>query len=257
MTPGASPGRAAVALAAAAVALALLLMTQAPAARADVPWTGIGVLRVYGTFQENVSLPGGAYYLTLAGYDATSYVNATLSSNGTVFAQDNRTGQASTPVSLPAGNYSIALAGRGRAALGWDFTNGSATNFPADHILVAFLTPEAPRLHIDVSLGDALDVFLHLYDADLIEAGNATLATSSGVDFILPTSRTSVALLVAAATGSPPGGLFGLAWSSGPVNPPIDFTAWPWFLLWILVPVAVAFAVFVLLHRRGPRRGMA
>ncbi len=237
------------------MALVLLLVTQAPAARAADTGTGIGVLFVNGTFQENVTLPGGGYYLVLATDDASSYVNATLSYNGTVFAQDNRSGAASTPVSLPAGNYSIALSGRGRAALGWDFTNGSATNFPDDEILVAFLTPAGPRLQVDVSLGDTTNVFLHLYDAGLVAAGNASVTASGGVDFLLPSSRTAVALLVAAATGGPPGGLFGLAWTSGPLNPPIDFTAWPWFLLWIFVPMAVAAVLLVVLHGRRARSG--
>lgn len=253
MTPATLRGHTVVALAAVGLALALLFVCQAPLARAASSGTGIGVVSVDGSFQENVTLPGGAYFLTLAPYDASSYVNATLAYNGTVYAQDNRSADGSTPVSLPAGNYSIALAGRGRAALGVDFTNGSATTFPDDQILVAFLTPAGPRVHIDVSLGDAAAVSLHLYDAALVAAGNATVTASGGVDFILPTSRTAVALLVAAASAGPPGGFFGLAWTSGPLNPPIDYTAWPWFLLWIVVPVAVASGVLVALHRRRGR----
>ncbi len=256
MTPATPRGHAALALAAMGLALALLLIAQAPVTRAAYTWMGISILFVNGAVQENATLPGGSYYLMLATDNAASYVNASLSWNGTVYAQDNRSGEASTPVSLPGGNYSIALSGRGRAALGWDFTNGSATNFPDDAILAAFLTPTGPRVHVDVLLGDVTNVFLHLYDAALVAAGNATLTASGSVDFILPASRTTAALMVAAATGGPPGGLFSLAWSSGPVNPPIDFTAWPWFLLWILVPMVVAAVVVVLLHRRRGRRAM-
>lgn len=243
------------ALVASTLALVLIAAPQAPAVRGQAAGMGIGILSVDGTFQENVTLPfGGNYYLTVATDDISSYVDASVVFNGTVLAQDNRSLSASTLVSLPAGDYSIALSGHGRAALGWDFTNGSARNFPDNQTLVAFLSPAGPRIRVEVSMGDAQEIELHLYDDGLVAAGNATMTASGPVDFVLPPFRESIAYLAAKVISGNPGGLFGLAWSSGPLNPPLDFTAWPLFLLWIVVPVAVAAVVLVLRHRgrRGP-----
>jgi len=244
-------------LAAAILALVLLAVPQAPTVRAGLTGMGIGILSVDGSLQENVTLPvGGNYYLTIATDDASSFVNASVTYNGSVLAQDNRSLGMSTLVSLPAGDYSIALSGRGRAALGWDFTNGSAKNFPDNQTLVAFLAPSGPRIQVDVSMGDAQEIALRLYDDGLVAAGNATVTASGPVDFVLPGLRDSVAYLVATVATGNPNGLFGLAWSSGPLHPPLDFTAWPLFLLWILVPVALAAVVLVLLHRRRGGSGL-
>ncbi len=244
----------------AAVVLAafLIAVPQTPAARGQVSGLGSGILEVDGTFEENLTLPlGGNYYLTVAPYGASTFVNASVVYNGTVLAQDNRSQSASTPVSLPAGNYTIFLRGRGRAALGWDFTNGSQTTFPDNESLLAFLAPQGPRIHVDVGLGDAQSLKMRLYDDALVPAGNATVNASGGVDFLLPASRASIAYLYVTVIAGNPSGLYGLAWTSGPLNPPIDFTAWPWFLLWILVPVAIAAVVLVVLHRRRGRTGLA
>ncbi len=247
----------ALALVAVGAAVLLLAGSQAPTVRASVTGLGIGILSVDGTFRENVTLPvSGNYYLTIATDDGTSYVNASVAFNGSVLAQDNRSLGASTQVSLPAGNYTVSLAGHGRAALGWDFTNGSIQEFPDNATLVAFLAPSGERVHVAVALGDATNVSLHLYDDGLRLVGNASVTASGTVDFILPTQSDSVAYLTATVVAGTPNGRYGLSWTSGPLNPPIDFTAWPWFLLWILVPMAVAAVVVVLLHRQRGRRGL-
>ena len=248
--------RTASALAAGGLALLLLAVPFAPTARAETTGLGAGIFSVDGTFSENLTLPvGGNYYLTVAADDPSSYVNASVAYNGSVLAQDNRSTDASTPVSLPAGNYSLSLQGHGRAALGWDFTDGTQQTFPDNQTLVAFLAPPGPRLRIQVSLGDAEAIALHLYDDGLAPAGNTTVTTSGAVDFLLPATQASTAYLVATPTAGNPGGLYGLAWTAGPLHPPLDLTAWPFLLLWILVPVAVAAAVSAFLHRRR-RSGM-
>ncbi len=260
MTPATSGVGRALPLLAAALGLLLLVATVAPEARAQVQTggVGIGILTVDGALTENVTLTlGGNYYLTVATDDASSYVNASVVYAGGVLATENRSLAASTVASLFAGNYSISLAGRGRAALGWDFTNGSRANFHDNQTLVAFLLPSGPRIRVDVSLGDAQAIALDLYDDRLVGAGNATVSASGPADFLLPAGRDSIAYLVARVTAGNPSGLFGLAWTSAPLNPPLDLTGWPLILLWILVPVAVATAAFVLLRRRRWRRGLA
>lgn len=244
---------------AAAILIGVLLgfVTQVSPGRAQTTGLGYGVLAVNGSLEGNVSLPlGGTYYLAVATDDASSFVNASVTFNGTLQAEENGSVSGSTFASLPAGDYSVSLRGHGRAALAWDFTNGAAATFPDNATLVAFLRPAAgPRIHVNVALGDAQSLTLRLYDDRLLPAGNATVATSETVDFLLPTTHASFAVLTATVTAGISVGLYGLSWSAGPLNPPFDFTAWPWFLLWILVPVGVAFAVFVLLHRRRERRG--
>lgn len=247
--------RAAISVAALGVVALLLLVPQGAAVSARADGLGIGILAVNGSLEANVTLAsGGAYYLTVAP-DASSYVNASLVYNGSVLASVNRTVGESSPVSLPAGNYSLALVGRGRVALGWDFTNGALQEFPDDQPLVAFLTPSGPSLQMTVALGDAQSIALRVYDDALAEVGNATATVSGPLAFTLPALSDSVAYLVATATAGNPNGRFGLSWSSVPANGSGGLTAWPGFLLWILVPVAVAFVIFALLQRARFRRG--
>lgn len=244
------------ALAAAILALLLLAVTQGPTATAQTPQFGAGIFSVNGSATETFSLStGGSYYLTVATDDASSYVAASVTYNGSLMAEANHSLSESIPVSLPAGDYSISLTGRGRAALGWDFTHGSLQQFPDNQTLVAFLVPSGPRIHVNVVLGDAQAIDLRVFDEELRPAGNATVTAPQTVDFILPSLADGIAYITATVTAGNPSGLFGLSWTSDPLNPPIDFTTWPWFLLWILVPVAAAFVAFVLLHRRGSRAG--
>jgi len=226
----------------------------APPAKAAASGLGNGILSVDGVILESVSLlQGRTYYLTVATDSASTYVNASLTYNGSLLAQENASLTGSTFASLPAGDYSLSLAGHGRAALGWDFTNGAVHTFPDNATLVAFLNPSGPRVQIAVSRGDAQTVQISLYDGGLLPVGNATVSSDGTLTFDLPPARAGVAYLVAQASGGNPSGMYGLSWTSGLVNPPLDFTAWPLFLLWILVPVAVAFLIFVALHRRGRR----
>jgi len=227
---------------------------SAPSARAADLGVGAGIFTVDGSFVQNLSLPqGGTYYLTTAPDGGSAYVNASLTYNGSLLAQENTTGSSSTFASLPAGNYVLSLTGRGRAALGWDFTDGAVEDFPDNATLVAFLAPSGPKVDVYVSRGNAQTIELTMYNDDLLRIGNATASADGPVTFVLPSSAASVAYLVARVTAGTPNGVYGLSWSSEPLNPPIDFTAWPWFLLWILVPVAVALVIFVLLHRRRTR----
>ena len=247
----------AIVLAAGALAALLLLASQAPTTRAATTGIGIGVLSVDGATSENATLPiGGTYYLSVATDTASSFVDARVMRNGTLFAQENRSLGASSQVSLPAGDYSIALAGKGRAALGWDFTNGTVQDFPDNETVMAFLVPSGARLQVYVSMGRARRIDLSVYDDALLQAGNATVTTSGPVDFVLPQLRSSIAYIAAKVTDGDPSGTFGLAWASAPLNPPSDFSTWPLFLLWILIPVALAFVLFVAAHRRRVRRGL-
>lgn len=237
------------------MALAVLAAAgSAPSARAAAAGVGAGIFSVDGPGIQNLTLPqGGTYYLTVATDSGSEYVNASLTYNGSLLAQQNASFSSSTFASLPAGNYSLSLVGHGRAALGWDFTNGAVENFPDNETLVAFLAPSGPRVQVYVSRGNAQTIELSMYGDDLLPVGNATASADGSVTFVLPSSAASVAYLVARVTAGAPNGIYGLSWTSGPLNPPLDFTAWPLFLLWILVPVAVAFGIFVLLQRRRAR----
>lgn len=244
-------------LAAAALVVLLVAAAQAPATAAGASGVGIGILSVDGSLQENVTLTAaGIYHLGVATDDASSFVNASVAYNGSLLAQDNRSGSGSAAVSLPAGNYTISLTGRGRAALAWDFTNGSQRAFPDNQTLVAFLLPSGPRLHVTVALGDAASLTLSVYDAGLLPVGNETVTASGSFDFLLPSAREDTAYLVAAVTAGNPNGLFGLSWTAAPLNPPFVLPWWLVALLWILVPVAVAALAFLILRRARIRRGM-
>ncbi len=224
-----------------------------PVQAADVG-VGAGIFYVDGTMAQNVSLPlGGTYYLSVATDSGAAFVNATLTYNGTLMAEQNTSSRSSTFASLPAGDYSLALAGHGRAALGWDFTNGAVQDFPDNASLVAFLAPSGPKVVVYVSRGNAQTLALSVYSDNLLPVANATVSSDGPVTFILPASSSSVAYLVARVTAGAPNGIYGLSWTSGPVNSPLDFTTWPLFLVWIVVPVAVTLVVFVVLQRRRMR----
>lgn len=242
------------ALGAFVLALALILLPVfAPRARATAG-IGVGVLPVDGRYSTNLTaLPGGTYYLVVATDAASAFVNASLAFNGSVLAQENATIRGATFASLPAGNYSLSLAGRGRAALAWDFTNGAQQSFSAGEPLVAFLNPSGPRVQLSVSRGDASALDLSLFDDTLQPAGTATASSDGPVTFDLNPAHESAAILVVRPTAANPNGLYGLSWSSGPTSAPLDFTSWPLFLLWIVVPVGFAFVVFVLVQRRSRR----
>jgi hypothetical protein len=237
------------------VSLALLSVSDpTPIARAAAPSMGAGIFTVDGTVVENLSLPeGGTYYLAVATDSASTYVAARLTFNGSLLAEENASLSGSTFVSLPPGDFSLSLTGHGRAALGWDFTNGVQEQFPDNATLVAFLAPSGPRVHVLVALGDARTIRLTMYDDGLRPVGNATASSDGAVDFLLPSSGTSAAYLVSQVTAGAPNGRYGVSWTSDPLNPPLHFTAWPLFLLWILVPIAVVFVVFVAIHRRRSR----
>ncbi len=251
---GGRRGRTISLLALAATAL-LLLAPDTPLVSAQGPSVGIGVVAVDGALTENFTLSSaGSYYLFVVP-DAPSFLNATLTYSGGAMARANHTMPETTQVSLPQGNYTMSVTGRGRWALGWDLTNGTLQEFPDNQTTVGLLLPHAERLRITVALGDAQAVTLHVYDADLLPVGNATVTASGTTEFILPTATDGAAVITATPSGGNPNGLYGLSWTAGPLNPPIDVPTWPWFLLWILVPVAAAFLILVLLHRRGSRRG--
>lgn len=225
----------------------------APALAAEVG-VGAGIFSVDGSLAQNVSLPlGGTYYLSVATDGAPAFVNATLGYNGTLMAEQNASFPSSTFASLPAGTYRLALNGHGRAALGWDFTNGAVQDFPDNTTLVAFLAPSGPKVSVFVSRGNAQTLVLTMYSDELLPISNATVSSDGTVTFLLPAAAASVAYLVVQVTAGAPNGIYGLSWTSGPVNPPLDFTSWPLFLVWVLVPVAVALVVFILLQRRRMR----
>src|SRR5512136_1220064 len=124
-------------------------------ARAAEPGVGAGIFAVDRSLVQNLSLPlGGTYYLTVATDSSDAFVNASLAYHGSLLARENASLSASTFASLPAGNYTLALAGHGRAALGWDFTNGAVEDFPDNATLVAFLAPSGPKVDVYVSRGN-------------------------------------------------------------------------------------------------------
>jgi len=187
--------------------------------------------------------------------DSSSFVNASVTHNGTLAAEVNATGSSAILVSLGPGAYSIALDGRGRAALGWDFTDGSVQNFPDNESVVAFLRPASAQVHIVVSLGNAQEIHLEAYDDRLLPVATMNVTTSGAVSVNLPATHATAAYLVASVVTGNPKGVFGLAWSSP--SPPLPgrdlgtqiFVA----VLWIAVPVLIALLLLVALRRR--RRG--
>lgn len=236
------------------LALTVALVGASPAHAGATTGIGVGILPVDGVASTNVpSLPGGTYYLVVATDGSSAYVNASLTYNGSLLAQENATVRGAAFASLPGGNYSLSLVGRGRAALAWDFTNGAQQSFSAGKALVAFLNPSGPRIRIAVSMGDAASLGLSLFDDALLPAGNATFSSDGSATFDLDPAHSGAAVLVVRPTSGNPNGIYGLSWSSGPTSPPLDFTAFPLFLVWILVPVGIAFVVFVLVQRRSHR----
>ncbi len=217
---------------------------------------GAGIFTVDGSTNTTLSLSeGGTYYLGVATDDASSYVNATLTYGGTPEAQINKSGSAATLVSLAPGNYSIDLEGHGRAALGWDFTDGSVQNFPDNETIVAFLRPASAHVEIVVSLGNAQEIALEVYDDRLLPVTSTNVVASGPVGVDLPASRDTSAYLVARVVTGDLAGVFGLAWSSpspAPAAPDLGSQILVAFL-WIAVPVVIALLLFLALGRR--RRG--
>ncbi len=237
------------------LAVGLLLTSAAsPRVRAQPPGTaGTGIFLVDGPATRNLTLTRvGTYYLGVGTNDSSSSVGASLYYNASLLAQENGSVAAFNVVSLPAGNYSLALHGSGRAALAWDFTNGSFQAFPDNESLVAFLTPQGPEVNVSVSMGDAQRISLGVYDASLRLVANFTASANGNVTVNLPAGRSRAAYLAATVDVGNPAGLFGLSWTSqASAPPPLDFFAWPLFLLWIVVPIVIAAVVLAI---RGQRR---
>jgi hypothetical protein len=216
---------------------------------------GAGLFSVDGASNTTFSLSeGGTYYLGVATDDGSGYVNASVVYNETLAAQLNESGSAASLVSLGPGNYSIALQGQGRAALGWDFTDGSVQNFPDNETVVAFLRPASAHIEIVVSLGNAREIHIEVYDDRLLPVTGTNVTASGSVSVDLPAARDSSAYLIASVVSGSPG-VFGLAWSSPAPAPPASDVGAQILgaVLWIAVPVLLALLLFVALGRR--RRG--
>lgn len=237
---------------------ALLLVTSLPAAVRAQTGSGYGteVLAVNGSAATNVSLAeGGVYYLIVATDSGSSYVDARISYNASLVAQLNESGSAATLVSLAGGSYVMDLSGNGRAALGWDFTNGSVQAFPDNETVSGFLRPASAHIDVVVSMGDAQEIHLEVYDDRLLPVMETNVTTSRTLGVDLPESRGTFAFLRASVVSGNPQGAFGLAWSS-----PSPQTAGPdlgsqilTVFLWIAVPVVLALLAFVVLRRRRNR----
>ncbi len=236
-----------------AVVLAAAFGPQAHAQAAG--YGGTRIFAVDGFAAHNLTLSqGGTYFLGVGTNDTSSAVQTSLYYNGSLLGQENGSVSSFHIVSLPAGNYSLHVNGSGRAALAWDFTNGSRQTFPDNESLVALLIPQNARVDVTVAMGDAQRISLSVYDASLLLAANFTFTADGTQTVELPSNRASVAYLAATVEQGNPGGLFGLSWTSEPVTAaPLNFFAWPLFLLWILVPVAIA-AVVIGIRRRRQRR---
>lgn len=246
------------ALAAALVVAAALApaLASAPASAPTIPAYGSGIVSVSGSTDANFSLAdGGTYYLGLATDDASSFVDAQVLYNGTLAAALNESGSGATLVSLAAGNYTLALRGHGRAAVAWDFTDGSVQNFPDNRSVLAFLRPASPRLDIVVSMGNAQEIHLRVFDDRLLPVADTNVTASGSVAVDLPSGRSSAAYIEASVVTGAPVGVFGLAWSSPvPATPGPDLASQILAaVLWIAVPVAIVFLVFLALQRRRAR----
>jgi hypothetical protein len=248
--------RKAAALAAASFLAAVLIMA-APTASVRgqaLPGYGAGIFAVDGASNSTFSIAaGGTYYLGVATDDSSSYVAANVTHNGALAAEVNASGPSAILVSLGPGNYSIALEGYGRAALGWDFTGESVQNFPDNESVVAFLRPASAHIQIVVSLGNAQEIQLQAYDDRLLPVTSTNVTRSGAVNVDLPATHATAAYLVASVVTGNPEGVFGLAWSS-PL-PPGPGLGTQIFIagLWIGVPVVIALLLLVALRRR--RRG--
>jgi len=214
------------------------------------------VFAVNGSASANFTLAdGGTYSLIVATDDGSAYVDANLSFGGSLAAELNDTGSASTVVSLAAGNYSLGLRGHGRAALGRDLAAGDVHTFPDNATVTGFLRPASAHVNVTVALGDAQEIHLEVYDDRLLPVTETNVTSSGTVAVDLPASRATSALLVAWVMTGNPQGLFGLAWSSPPVPPlgPDLASQLLTVALWIAVPVVVALLGILLLRRRRDR----
>lgn len=241
---------------AALLAAALLAAVMpAPVRAAVTSGYGAGVFQVDGSFQTTIALAeGGTYYLIVAADNASTSVWARIYYNTTTLVADlNESGPAAALVSLPPGNYAFVLLGHGRAALGWDFTNGSVQDFPDNETVTGFLRPSSGHVEVVVSLGNAQTIHLEVYDDRLLPVAEANVTTSGAVPVDLPAAHATSAFLVASVLSGAPQGVFGLAWTSpSPAAPPPDLLSQllP-VVLWIGVPVVLALLAFALLRRRS------
>lgn len=258
MPPPPGPGAALRAGTGLATALVVLAALAIPARAAPVPGYGAGIFAVDGASVATFSLAdGGTYYLGVATDDPSSSVHAKVSYNGTLAAEINASGSAANLVSLAPGGYSIALEGHGRAALGWDFTDGTVQNFPDNAKVTAFLRPASPRLLVTVSLGNAQEIHLEVYDDHLLPVASTNVTTSGGVSVDLPSTRATAAYLVASVVLGNPQGVFGLAWSSpSPAAPGSGLGSQLLVAgLWVGVPIVIVlFLILAVRRRRGGMR---
>lgn len=246
-------------IAAGAILLAAALLAASLPHRARAQTAsgyGAGVFAVNGTASATFFLAdGGTYSVVVATDDVSSYVDARISFNGSLAAELNESGSAATRVSLAPGNYSLALSGHGRAALGWDFPNGSVQGFPDNESATGFLRPASAHVDVFVSMGDAQEIHLEVYDDRLLPVTETNVTASGTVSADLPAARATAAFLLAWVVTGNPHGLFGLAWSSPPppgrVSDPGALVLLA--LLWIGVPIVLAVIAFLLLRRRGRR----
>ncbi|HYM39920.1 MAG TPA: hypothetical protein VEY12_07235 [Thermoplasmata archaeon] len=241
---------------AAAVLLAATLVLgalPAPAHAQPAPELGTGIFVVNGASNATFSLAGGGtYFLVVATDDASSFVDARVTYNGSPAAQTNGSGSAASMVSLAGGNYAITLTGHGRAALGWDFTSGSIQTFPDNATMSAFLRPASAHIDLTVSLESAQAIRLAVYDDRLLPVSQANVTTSSVVSVDLPASHATSAFLVASAVAGNGNGVFALAWSSPAPPAPGPGMASQILVVvaWIGVPVVVGLLGFLVLRRR-------
>lgn len=234
----------------------VLLGTQAPGPHAQPHGSlGTGIVPVEGTENYSHSLSdSGTYYLSAATDDSSTYLDVALYFNGSLLAQENTSLEASYLVSLPAGKYSLALAGHGRTALGWHFSNDTARTFAVDRLTVACLLPSGPRIHVTVGMGDAQRLALRFYDTRLLLVANDTVTADAALTVDLPPNQASVACRVVTVNLGTPGGLYGFSWNSEPLpSSALNFFAWPLFLLRIAVPLAIATVILRLVRRRRER----
>ncbi len=249
--------RRATAAVSATLLLAALLAALAPApVRAQVPsGYGAGVFEVEGSSRTTIALAvGGTYYLIVAADNSSTYVWARIYYNTTTLeATLNESGPAAALVSLAPGNYSLVLVGHGRAALGWDFTDGSVQDFPDNVTATGFLRPASGHVEVVVSLGNAQEIHLEVYDDHLLPVTDANVTASGAVPVDLPAAHATSALLVARVVIGEPQGVFGLAWTSVPLSAPAPdlLSQLLPVAFWIGVPVVLALLAFVLLRRRS------
>ncbi len=209
------------------LAILVLAAWPTPSRGQGNPEIGAGIFDVPGSSVVAFDLEaGGTYYLAVAPDSPSAFLDAQLRYNGSLAAELNGTFPTATPISLTAGHYSLQLAGQGRAALGWDFTNGSVQDFPDNATMTAFVRPASTHLDLVVSMGNAQEVRIIVYGNDLrpVRETNVSVSGALGVD--LPATHAAFAFVVAWMAIGNPAGVFGLAWSSPspPAGPAVPAT---------------------------------